>query len=503
MCCTCFSRPRHTVSSCIVGGFPVEHLIEQFPGGAGFLSTEFLNRVPDMYQHEIAGFDTFLLQQEQVDSAAYALGFAAGQEPVDFDDFHGNGQAHAIKLARPSRESKVTADRAAGRDVLTLRHPGRTLSIATVGEVMDRQEAASMFLPREALQQLLELLRDDGYCCVGPQERDGTIVYQELMGAEQLPAGVRQTQSPGEVRLQHTSDSRCFAWANGPQCLRPFLFAPREVLWRVVRDAQGQLAFEAHVPPQRPLAVLGVRACDLAALSLNDAHFLDQSFRDPNYAARRAKLFLIAVNCTHPAQTCFCASTGDGPGAKRGYDLLLDELDEGYVARCGTPEGAAVLKRLPGQAANQEQCSEAVAQVERAAGAQVRRLPAGDLPATLFANLEHPRWQDVAQRCLACGNCTLVCPTCFCHRESEMPSLDGAHSEHVREWDSCFTAGHSFIAGRALRADTRLRYRQWLTHKHGAWHQQYGRSGCVGCGRCIAWCPVGIDIVEELQALCT
>jgi ferredoxin len=137
-----------------------------------------------------------------------------------------------------------------------------------------------------------------------------------------------------------------------------------------------------------------------------------------------------------------------------------------------------------------------------AAEAQQRTLPGRDLQAPLFARLSHPQWQAIGERCLACGNCTAVCPTCFCHSEQEHPALDGGGSEHVREWDSCFTPGHSYIHGVVIRAETSQRYRQWLTHKLGSWHEQYGRSGCVGCGRCITWCPVGIDITEEVTTIC-
>lgn len=358
------------------------------------------------------------------------------------------------------------------------------------------------YLPRAELQTLLDVLEQRGYRCIGPRVRDGAIVYEDLTVAEALPRGVRQTQAPGSYRLQEHDDARCFAWANGPQALKPHLFATREVLWQVTRDDAGRLHFESHVPTPQPLAVLGVRACDLAALAIHDAHFLQRA-QDAFYAARRADLFLIAVHCTHPAGTCFCASTGDGPRAVQGFDLALGELDEGFVVEAGSGAGEQVLGQLPLQPLPSGAQDEIDRAMERAAASQSRALPQVDLSRRLFANLEHPRWQDVAGRCLSCGNCTSVCPTCFCHREFDEAALSGKGSEHLRDWDSCFTAGHSFLAGRPLRSDTRLRYRQWLTHKHGSWHQQYGRSGCVGCGRCITWCPTGIDIVEELWAICT
>jgi len=109
--------------------------------------------------------------------------------------------------------------------------------------------------------------------------------------------------------------------------------------------------------------------------------------------------------------------------------------------------------------------------------------------------------QQVAERCLACGNCTAVCPTCFCHRQLAEGDLGGVAGATDRVWDSCFSPGHSLLGGRPLRSDTAARYRQWLTHKFCDWEAQYGRSGCVGCGRCIAWCPVGIDVTGELADL--
>jgi ferredoxin len=356
------------------------------------------------------------------------------------------------------------------------------------------------YLPREALEALFGALRDSGHRVIGPRVRDGAIVFDELDTATELPAGWSDRQAPGSYRLEPGPDGRCFAWANGPQALKPMLFVPREILWRAVRDADG-LRFESAAAEAVKTAVIGVRSCDVAGLSLQDKHFLHK-VKDPWYRARREALLLVAVDCSHPAQTCFCASTGDGPGVTGGADLALNELDEGFLVRAYTDAGRAIRDALPLEEASAEQTARAGLELAAAAAAQTRQIPGRNLRDSLFASLDHPRWNDVAERCLSCGNCVSVCPTCFCHAEREQPSLDGSATEHLRQWDTCYSAEHSYLHGFLIRADTRLRYRQWLTHKLAGWHDQYGRSGCVGCGRCISWCPVGIDITEEAAALC-
>ncbi|MBV0934363.1 4Fe-4S dicluster domain-containing protein [Marinobacterium weihaiense] len=351
------------------------------------------------------------------------------------------------------------------------------------------------YLPRAALPQLIQHLHRHGYTVLGPQVVDNAILYRPLADTDVLPTGIEQVQRPGEYRLIQTDSPRQFSWANGPQALKPLTFAPRETLWRSTLQTDGSLRFEEVLADARPTAVIGVRGCDLAALALQDQHFA----ADPYYRQRRDDLLLIAVDCSHPADTCFCASTGDGPAAEADYDLALTELDDGFLLRAGSDRGRAIMTALPLQPSREDQHRLADSQ-HRHACRQLRQLPAFD-PAQLIQQGQHPAWDTVADACLSCGNCTSVCPSCFCFSESEVPELDGSSSDHQRQWDSCFSEGHSYIHGHHFRPDTKGRYRQWLTHKFGSWVEQYGRSGCTGCGRCISWCPVGIDPLQVLLQL--
>ena len=358
---------------------------------------------------------------------------------------------------------------------------------------------AQDLLPRERFEALFTALQKAGYRVMGPVVRDGAIVLADVTGPEDLPRGVRDRQAPGEYRVEPGPD-RYFAWANGPMALKPLTFAPREVLWRARQEGDGGLTFAEPEPEGEPVAVIGARACDLAGLRLQDEHFLEGD-PDSHYAARRLSLFLVAVSCTHPADTCFCASTGDGPGVTIDYDLALEELDEGFLVTAGSDAGAAVTAELSLDAASPEQRERAAAEVRAAAEAQQRALPAIGLRDFLFARTDHPRWAEVAEHCLACGNCTSVCPTCFCHGLETTADLAGREAEESRVWDSCFTEAHSLLHGIPVRTNTADRYRQWLTHKLAGWWDQFGRSGCVGCGRCITWCPTGIDLTAEVAAL--
>jgi len=211
------------------------------------------------------------------------------------------------------------------------------------------------------------------------------------------------------------------------------------------------------------------------------------------------------VNCTEPGEACFCTSMGTGPQAGPGYDLALTELagadGHRFVLDVGSPAGADLIAGLAAEPADPAVAGRARSAVARAADMMGRSMPADGLRDLLARSHGAARWDDVASRCLSCGNCTLVCPTCFCTTVQDVTDLSGDHAERWQLWDSCFDLDFSYLNGGPVRSSPRSRYRQWLTHKLGTWHDQFGSSGCVGCGRCIVWCPVGIDLTEEVAAL--
>jgi len=355
-------------------------------------------------------------------------------------------------------------------------------------------------LARANLQRLFDGLSAKGYRIVGPALRDGSVVWETVRSVSDLPIGWRDQQEPGRYRLEQTGSPEIFGVVHGPQSLKPFVFAPREPLLQIERSKDG-FATSPTLPQSEKVAVIGARACDLAGLAIQDRIFLKDAYQDPYYAARREGLFLIAVNCTRAMSTCFCASMETGPRAKNGYDLVLTEIDDQLLVEAGSEAGRDLLSNLSLSTGSEQLSAEAATRIEACAQSQVRRLDHSRLPQALYEAHEHPRWEEVAGRCLACANCTMVCPTCFCHTVEETPDLSHQHTTHARLWDSCFTQEHGYIHGKNMRPTIKDRYRMWLTHKLASWIDQFGTSGCVGCGRCITWCPVGIDLTEELPAL--
>ena len=365
--------------------------------------------------------------------------------------------------------------------------------------------AGPRYLERADFDRLLEALAARGYTVIGPRVEAGAIVYDELATSAELPIGWGDEQDGGRYRLRRRGDAALFGYNLGPATWKRFLHAPRVKLLEAVRDADGRLRFERVPAPQPRRAFLGVRACELAAIGVQDRVLVGGEHVDPHYAAQRESLFLVAVNCGQAAATCFCASMQTGPRAHSGHDLALTELIDAqrhaFLVEAGSVAGAELLEELPTRAASADEVASATAAVTRAATGQVRHMEQAGIRDALYDELEHPRWHDVANRCLSCANCTMVCPTCFCTTVEDVTDLSGDHAERWRRWDSCFTLDFTHLHGGPARTSAKSRYRQWLTHKLAGWHDQFGESGCVGCGRCITWCPVGIDITEEVGAL--
>jgi len=361
-----------------------------------------------------------------------------------------------------------------------------------------RQDVGVRYLDRPGFAGLLDLLVERGYALIGPTVRDGAIVLDRIDGVGDLPRGMREIQSPGGYRLEDAGDDKLFAWAHGPDSGKKFLFPPREEIQTGRRDPDGGISVEPAPLQDVRYAFVGLRSCDLHAIEIQDRVF---RIADPAYRTRRERSVFIGVNCELPGGTCFCVSMETGPRCTAGFDLALTELDEGFTVDIGTPVGAELLDPPHAVKASDEQAAASYDVTERAKTAMGRVLDTSDLPNLLYRNREHPRWDDVGARCLTCTNCTMVCPTCFCHDIGDMISLDGTQTSRTREWASCFSEEFSHLASGSVRSSNRARYRQWLTHKFASWIDQFGSSGCVGCGRCITWCPVGIDVTEEITVI--
>jgi ferredoxin len=364
----------------------------------------------------------------------------------------------------------------------------------------------SVVLELAALAQLLQALRERGYELVGPTVRDSVVVHDELRGVEDLPAGWTDEQNGGKYRLTRREDNALFGHSVGPQSWRQYLFPPVTRLWRAERVGSGDFRILGQDEEEVPrYAFIGARSCDIHAIEIQDRVFLQGPHADPEYQRRRDGVFILAVNCGQAGGACFCVSQNTGPKATFGFDVALTEVLGGgrhhFVAEVGTERGRELLASLEHRPAAAAELEEADAVVRRTAASMGRVLDNGGIKELLYANYEHARWDEVAARCLTCGNCTLVCPTCFCSSVEDTGDVTGEHAERWRKWDSCFTLDHSYIHGGSVRASPRSRYRQWMTHKLATWIDQFDTTGCVGCGRCVTWCPVGIDITEEAAAI--
>jgi sulfhydrogenase subunit beta (sulfur reductase) len=364
-----------------------------------------------------------------------------------------------------------------------------------------------LYLARQALDELVQVLRKQGYTVVGPRLINGAISLQPIESAAQLPKGVSDEQDGGSYRVVEGDPDLTFQYVVGPDGPKQYLFPANLPLFQFHVDGD-KFVLDVGLPQVPKLAMLGVRACELAAIEVQDRVFgmddprLFRCESEPWYTQIRRESLMIAVNCTRPGGTCFCASWGTGPEAVKGFDLALTEMRDGFLVRVGTDRGAKLLAELPVREPTPAEHELAEIKLQRACERMGRGLDTVELKELMDRNIEHPEWNDVAARCLSCGNCTMVCPTCFCCTVQDTTTLAATNEiGRVRQWESCFTHQFTYMISGAERNTIRGRYRHWLRHKLCTWWEQFGCSGCVGCGRCITWCPVGIDLTEEVRRL--
>ena len=355
------------------------------------------------------------------------------------------------------------------------------------------------------LESLFVVLRRKGFRVIGPTIRDEAIICDELSAISDLPEGWTDEQEAATYRLKKRDDDALFGYTLGPQAWKRFLHEPRKRYWAAQRE-RNVFQIVKEECKEAKTAFLGVRPCELAAIGILDKTLMDGPYRDHAYAAKRADTLVIAVNCAQAGNTCFCVSMKTGPKATSGFDLALTEVMEGgshyFVFEVGSLAGAEILSEIKGINARPDE-------VRAAEKVHVPKLPAKwdehidteGVKDILNRNHDNPRWDDVAKRCLTCGNCTMVCPTCFCTSVEDTTDLAGKRAERWQRWDSCYTAEFSYIHGGSIRVSSKSRYRQWATHKFASWQDQFDSFGCVGCGRCITWCPAAIDITAEIRAI--
>ena len=366
------------------------------------------------------------------------------------------------------------------------------------------QVGDKVVLERQHLQQLFEALTKRGYRIVGPTVRDRAVVYEELSSVSDLPVGWTDEQDGGMYRLKKRADEALFGYAVGPHSWKKFLLQPQMRLWQAKRVSRGfEVLPESGETPK--FAFIGARSCDLHAIATQDKIFVTGQYVDPSYKARRENIFVAAVNCGQAGGTCFCVSMKTGPKVTSGFDLALTEVVDPnrhyFLIEVGTELGMRVLSEVSTREAREGEKEAAESLVTNCSKQMGRSMDTTEIKELLYRNYENPRWDDVADRCLTCGNCTMVCPTCFCTTVEDFTDLAGQSAERRRRMDVCFTMDFSYIHGGSVRSSPKARYRQWMTHKLATWIDQFGVSGCVGCGRCITWCPVAIDITEEARAI--
>ncbi len=352
-------------------------------------------------------------------------------------------------------------------------------------------------IEKDNLRGLLSVF-SQSYRIIGPQVLSGTIVLEEIKAYE-LPLHYIDQHGQGTYRLLAERSPFLFSFSTGPDSFKKFLFPPERTLFHFGYNKK-RLSAETIESPEKPLLLFGLRACDTEALRLYDRVLSD----DREYRLRRDNSIIVAINCPFPHENCFCSSLSTGPQVKEA-DIIITELSEYLLLEVQSEELVNFIRDIPHKEINGRDLEERDNVINDCRAKMNKQIDI-KLLKQLTKKFESPLWQEISERDLECGNCTQVCPTCFCNstfdrvRLSDISKTD-IRGSRIRVWDSCFSRNFARVHGGNFRPSRRARYRHWFMHKFLYMEEQFGLRGCVGCGRCITWCPAGIDITEVLRRL--
>lgn len=261
----------------------------------------------------------------------------------------------------------------------------------------------------------------------------------------------------------------------------------------------GKEAEVSPVPQEFEQTILfGVRSCDLQAIACLDDVFLTQPsrdrFNDHNYQTRRDNTIVVALGCLKPDANCFCQSMGVDPREYEEADLQLFDLGESFGIEAHTQKGLKLSDLLDNTGLLAEQNVE-----KPLLDAFYLTVDAKGITLKLQKMFDHSLWDDLGEKCLNCGACTYVCPTCHCF-DISVCTKDGCNGSTIRYWDSCMFSEYSQMAGgHNPRPGKKERVRQRFLHKLRYFPERYGKLLCTGCGRCLAACPVNLEITEVIR----
>ena len=298
-------------------------------------------------------------------------------------------------------------------------------------------------------------------------------------------------------RIASASDM-CLTSGKPMESLKEFFLPQREVLFQYRYEAGEVTLVDPPAPTCGPRVIFGARPCDAAALTILDKVFC-WDFLDSSYIERRENTTIITLACDQPGATCFCVSVGGSPVGTEGADLLLIPLEDVYHIEIITERGRALVEQYGDLLEESERLSDrqrALLESEWS-GRLDKKMDVENLPEIL--DFDNPIWETIAQQCIDCSICTFLCPTCHCFdiQDEGGPSA----GERVRIWDSCASRLFTRMAVHQPRPTHASRYRQRIMHKFQYYPQNFDEFLCVGCGRCIQYCPMGVDITTVVQTL--